>query len=229
MQIAGARMEGASVKKTAELLVLIQEARKNIMQNWVIPTRFPSLPTELNALWEENIKLLPPVTAELNQHLNSPVSTKTANRSPSENLCFPISTLRRGWSGVKITRAGIKTNGCKWYSPKSPVYLFSQLQGEFMCGCSPGKLTTLTAFFPQWSTEVDQWWFEQPYRGIISVLSLPCIETSTAKFTWTFWDLIFIQWSRHYFLMVTACFKTTVLRYIPLMSLRVGMMSMKAS
>ena len=50
-----------------------------------------------------------------------------------------------------------------------------------MCGGSSGKLTTLTAFFPQWNTELGQ-----SYREILSVPSLPCMVGSTAKITWTF-------------------------------------------
>ena len=142
------------------------------------------------------------VTDELNQHLNSPVSTKKNSvRSIKPNineelflgnLCFLLSTFRRGWSGVKITRAGLQVNGTKWYYPISPVFLFSQLQDEFISWGSPGKLTTLTAF-PKWSTDVDQWWFGHPYRGILSVPSLPCMVGSAVSITWTFWKIMFIQ------------------------------------
>ena len=55
-------------------------------------------------------------------------------------------------------------------------FCFSKLQGEFMCEGSPGKLRTLSVFFSQWSTEVDQWWFGHPYREIFSVPSLPCMD-----------------------------------------------------
>ena len=53
------------------------------------------------------------VTAELNQHLNSPISTKAVlcklepagyimEEPPSGDLCFPLSTLRRRSGVVQI-------------------------------------------------------------------------------------------------------------------------------
>ena len=76
-------------------------------------------------------------------------------------------------------------------------------------------------------TEVDEWWFVQPYRGILSVPSLRCMVGSSARISWTFWDVMFIQWSRYYSPMATASSKMTMFRYIPLMWLRIGMNSLK--
>ena len=83
------------------------------------------------------------VTAELNQHLNSPVSVKTARRElikpnimekpPSGNLRFTLSKFKRGWSGVEITRA------CSTMEANDIL----RLQCEFMDGGCPEKLTTL--------------------------------------------------------------------------------------
>ena len=69
----------------------------------------------------------------------SSIKIDIMEKPPSWNFFFPLSLFRK---------AGLQTNGCKWYSPMSPVFQFSQLQGEFMRGGSPGKITTLTAFFP---------------------------------------------------------------------------------
>ena len=92
-----------------------------------------------------------------------------------------------------------------------------------MCGGSPGKLTTLTTFFPQWSTELDQWWFGQLYHGILSVSLFSCMVGSTAKITWTFCAISFNQLPRHYSLLVAASLKTTMFRNISLMWLRIAL------
>ena len=81
-------------------------SKENPPTTGVILARLPNLQTETDvhysALWEEEIGLLhaAKVTAELNQHLNSPVSTKIVLRElnkrkadimeepPSRNFCF---------------------------------------------------------------------------------------------------------------------------------------------
>ena len=128
------------------------------------------------------------VSAELNQHTNSPVSPKlfalsfikldVMEEPPSRNLYFLLSTFRRGWSGLEIARDGLQSS-FSLFPTAGQVYVW-KAEG------SPEKLTTLTAFFPQWSKEVDQWWFGKPYLGILSVRSLPCMVGATTRITWHF-------------------------------------------
>ena len=43
---------------------------------------------------------------------------------PSGNFYFPLSTFRRGYSGVKITRSGLQANRSNWYSLFSTAVRF---------------------------------------------------------------------------------------------------------
>ena len=93
----------------------------------------------------------------------------------------------------------------------SLAFLFFQLQGEFMCGGSPDKLTSLTAFFPctvkHGGRSVIIW---EIYHPILSVPLLFCIVGSIARITWTY------SMVQALFLMVMPFHKTPMLRYIPI-------------
>ena len=123
---------------------------------------------------EESIRLLPPkwLLSWINiwiVHFRpklfavSSIKLESMEKPPSGYFWFPLSTFRRGWTGLEITRAGLQTNRSKWYFPTRTVLIFCQLQGEFMCGGNLGKLKPLTAF-PQWSAEVSWWWRHLPGR-----------------------------------------------------------------
>ena len=85
------------------------------------------------------------VTAHFNQHLDSPVSTKTVRRDKN---CFPLSTFRSDWRGLRLM--GLQTHGSKWYSPMSHFFYFLTASLE----AAQGSLLP-SAFFPHWSTEFD--------------------------------------------------------------------------
>ena len=163
------------------------------------------------------------VITELNQHLNSLASTKTvrcrinkAGYHGNPLHLSPLSTFRSGWSGVEeIPRAGLQTHGSKWYSPRCPVFYFPNSEESLFVRAAQRSWELWPPFYLHWSNKVDQWWFEQPFRGILSVSSLPIMVGSTAWITWTFWEIMFIQWSMHYSLMVKTSSKTSMLRYIP--------------
>ena len=174
------------------------------------------------------------VTAKLNQHLNSPVSTKTVRReldkaeyhgraATGKLLLFTMNFQVR----LKWCRDHKGWFADRWkkviFSDESSFSLFPTAWRVYVWRQPIGKHTTLTAIITQWSTEVDQWWFGQLYRGILSVLSLPCTVKINSN------EIMFIQCCSHYSLMVTASFKTIMLRNIPFMWLRIGIKTMKVS
>ena len=71
---------------------------------------------------------------------------------PSGNLCFPLSTFRRGWQGLV------------------QFFSFPNYMVELMCGGSPAMLTTLTTFFQQWSTVMV--WADIPWNFLGPVVAL---------------------------------------------------------
>ena len=118
-------------------------------------------------------------TTELNQHLNSPVSTKALHHElnkepPSENLYSTIKIQER----LKWCRDHKGWSTDQWkhviFSNESNFFLLLTA-GEVYVWKQPGEAYKSHCFFPQRSTEVDQLWFGQPCRGILSVSSLSCM------------------------------------------------------
>ena len=157
----------------------------------VITAGLPNLQTESdvhwNALWEVSIGLLHP------KWLFSWISIRIVHFRPklfavsSKSRHRETSTFR--YQHSEEDEVVYRSQGLVYRPMKSsdilrrPSFHFSQLWCEFMCGGSPRKLKTLTAIFSQWSTDVDLWCFPQPYRGILSILSLPCMVGSIARIT----------------------------------------------
>ena len=167
-------MAGASVTKTAELLVFsratikdhdrIQEARKTLINQsksgcnskltdinrralkHILRSKHDYC-RQSNSRVKSNIGI---VQFQAKMFAVSSIKPDIMEKSPWGNHCLPLSRFRWGWSDVRDHKG--------------------------------------------WSA--DQWKqviFGQPYHEILSMPLLPCMVGSTAKITWTFWKIMFVH------------------------------------
>ena len=156
-------------------------------------------------------------TTDLDQHLNRSVSIKAVRRELNEAGYHGIANVRKHLaSTINIQK---RLNWCRyhkgWYSDQWKQVIFSD-ESSFSLFPTAGRVYVWRQPWEAYNPELlptmkhrgGSVKFGKPHRGNLSFPSLPCMVRSTAMITWTSWEIMYIQWSRHYFLIETTSSKT---------------------